>query len=53
MAGLGSRCLAALVDAIGLAILLLLWVLLCAVLAMWASRSVDSSRKRGIASQQK
>ncbi|HLX06665.1 MAG TPA: RDD family protein [Thermoanaerobaculia bacterium] len=39
MAGLGSRCLAALIDAVGVAVLLLLWVLLCAVLAMWASRS--------------
>lgn len=37
VAGLGSRCLAGLIDAVGVAVLLLLWVLLCAALAMWAS----------------
>jgi uncharacterized RDD family membrane protein YckC len=37
VAGLGSRCLAGLIDACGVAILLLLWVLFCSVLALWLS----------------
>ncbi|MBV8200882.1 MAG: RDD family protein [Acidobacteria bacterium] len=37
LAGVGSRCLAGLIDGCGVAVLLLLWVLLCSVLAMAVS----------------
>jgi uncharacterized RDD family membrane protein YckC len=37
LAGAGSRCLAGLIDGCGVAVLLILWVLLCSVLATWVS----------------
>jgi uncharacterized RDD family membrane protein YckC len=37
VAGVGSRCLAGLVDGFGVLVLLVIWVLLCAVLALWVS----------------
>lgn len=37
IAGVGSRCLAGLVDGCGVLVLLVVWVLLCSVLALWVS----------------
>jgi uncharacterized RDD family membrane protein YckC len=37
VAGLGSRCLAGLIDGCGVLLLLVVWLLLCSVLAVWVS----------------
>jgi uncharacterized RDD family membrane protein YckC len=37
VAGVGSRCLAGLIDGCAVLLLLLIWLLLCSVLAVWVS----------------
>ena len=37
VAGVGSRCLAGLIDGFAVALLLVLWLLVCAALAIWLS----------------